>query len=133
MCLVILANIHDSGSLLLLVSDHLARGVSLDSLGRGSVLAFLDAPDLDDPGVDGAGNAVLHLDVELGNDVSLEGSVLLQVLLRRGVHNVPDRETLHRLVLRTQATAVDANYRLDIPAVILVATVISALDWHVVN
>lgn len=130
---MIFANIHDSRSFLFLVSDHLASGVSLDSLGRGSVLAFLDAPDLDDPGVNGTGNAVLHLDVELRNDVSLEGSVLLQVLLRRGVHDVPNCETLHSLVLWTQATAVDANNRFDIPAVVLVTTVISALDWHVVN
>ena len=63
------------------MSDDLASGVSLDSLGRGSALAFFVASDLDDPGVDSAGNAVLHFDVEFWDDIGLEGSVLFKILL----------------------------------------------------
>jgi hypothetical protein len=121
-------------SLLLLgVPEGLASGVSLDSLGRGSALAFDGASDLDDPGVDGAGDAVLHFDVELGDDVGFEGSVLLEVLLGGCVDDVPDGEALDCLVLRTESAAVDTDDGLHKSSVVLVATVVSTLDGHVVN
>jgi len=119
--------------LFLSVPDWFAGGVSLYALGRGSVLACFDSSDLDDPGVDGAGDAVLHFDVEFGDDVGLEGSVFLEVLLGGGVDDVPDSEALHCLVLGTEPAAVGADDRLDIAPVVFVATVVSALDWHVVN
>ena len=115
------------------VPDNFSSGISLDSLGRGSVLSLLDSADLDDPGVDGAGDAVLHFDVEFGDDVGLEGPVLLEVLLGGGVNDVPNREPLHRLVLGAEPAAVDADDWLDVAAVVFVAAVVPALDWHVVN
>ena len=105
----------------------------MDSLGRGSALTFDSAADFDDAGVDGAGDAVLHFDVELGDDVGLEGSVLLEVLLGGGVDDVADGEALDGLVLGAETAAVHANDGLDEPAVVLVPAVVSALDGHVVN
>ena len=60
--------------------DWLSISVSLDSLRRKSVFLFLIGSDLDDSGVNGASNAVLHLDVELGDNVIDEGSVFLKIL-----------------------------------------------------
>jgi hypothetical protein len=129
-----LAIFNHSGSLLLLsVPDGLSGSISVYSLGRGSALALDGAADLDDAGVDGAGDAVLHLDVELWDDVGLEGSVLLEVLLGGGVHDVADGKALHGLVLGAEATAVHADDGLDEAAVVLVAAVVSTLDGHVVN
>lgn len=48
---------------------------------RESALSFDGASDLDDSGVDAAGDAVLHFDVEFGDDVGLECAILLEVLL----------------------------------------------------
>lgn len=68
-------------SFLLLVPHHLASGIPLDALGRQSALALDGASDLDDAGVDAAGDAVLHLDVQLRDDVGFECAVFLEVLL----------------------------------------------------
>ena len=70
-----------SQSLWVVVVDGLAVGISLDTGGGESVLSVLDGPHLDNPGVDGASHTVRHFDVELGDDVVLEGLVLLEILL----------------------------------------------------
>ena len=119
--------------LLFSAPDGLASGVSLDPLGRGSALAFDGTSDLDDPGVDGAGDAVLHFDVELGDNVGLEGSVLLEVILGRGVNDVSDSEALDGFILGAESAAVDTDDGLHESSVVLVSTVVSALDGHVVN
>lgn len=41
-------------SFLLLIPDYLSSGISLNTLGRQSALAFDGAPNLDNSGVDGA-------------------------------------------------------------------------------
>jgi len=56
-------------------------GVSLDSLRRGSVSSVSDGSDLDDSGVNGATDTVLHLEVKLGNDIEFEGSIFLEIFL----------------------------------------------------
>lgn len=83
--------------------------------------------------MDGTANAVLHLDVQLGDDVVHEGSVLLEVLLGGGVDDVSDGEPLHSLVLRTESAAVDADDVLDVTSVVFISAVVSSLDGHVVN
>ncbi len=102
----------------------------MDSLGRGSALTFDSAADFDDAGVDGAGDAVLHFDVELGDDVGLEGSVLLEVLLGGGIDDVPDGEALDGLVLGAESSAVDADDGLNESSVVFVSSVVSTLDRH---
>ena len=124
---------HIVSFLLFSASDRLSSGISLDSLGRSSALAFDSASDLDDSGVDGAWDAVLHLDVELGDDIGLEGSVLLKVFLGWGINDVPDGEALDSLILGAESAAVDTDNGLDESSVVLVATVVSTLDGHVVN
>lgn len=114
------------------VVDGLSVGVSLDAGGGKSVLPVLDGPDLDDPGVDGASDAVGHLDVELGDDVVLEGLVLLEVLLGGSIHDVSDIKSLDGLVLGAQLPAVHTYDRLDVTSVVLVTAVVSSLDGHLV-
>jgi hypothetical protein len=117
---------------ILLGNDGFASSVSLDSGGRVSVLSVFVGSDLDDSGVDTASNAVLHFDIKLGDDIGLEGLVLLKILLGRGVDDVSDVEALDGLVLGAESAAVDADNRLNVASVVLVSTVISPLDWHVV-
>ena len=81
--------------------------------------------------MDGATNAVLHLDVELGDDVGLEGSVFLKVLLGGSIDDVADGEALNSLVLGAETSAVHADDGFNVPAVVFVAAVVSSLDWHV--
>ena len=81
--------------------------------------------------MDAAADAVLHLDVELGDDVGLEGLVLLKILLGGGIDDVPDVEALDGLVLGAEPSAVDADNGFDVPSVLLVPAVVSPLDWHV--
>ena len=52
-------------------------GISLDSLGWGPVSSVGDRSDLDDSGVDGTTDTVLHLEVEFGDDIEFESSIFL--------------------------------------------------------
>jgi hypothetical protein len=114
------------------VGDGFASSVSLDSGGRESVLPLSHGPDLDNSSVDSATDAVLHFDVEFGDDVSFEGLVFFEILLGRGVNDVTDVETFDGLVLGAVPTAVHAHNGLDVASVIFVATVVSSFDGHVV-
>jgi hypothetical protein len=115
------------------VGDGFASSVSLDSGGRESVLPLSHGPDLDNSSVDSATDAVLHFDVEFGDDVSFEGLVFFEILLGGGVNDVTDVETFDGLVLGAVPTAVHAHNGLDVASVIFVATVVSSFDRHVVN
>ena len=128
-----MADVISDRSFLGLAGDGLSGGVSLNSGRRGSGLSVLDGSDLDNSGVDAAADAVLHFDVEFRDDVGLEGLVLLEIFLGRGVDNVSDVEALDGLILGAEFAAVDADDRLDVSSVVFVSAVISSLDGHVVN
>jgi len=83
--------------------------------------------------VNSAANAVLHFDVELGDDVGFEGLVFFEILLGGGVNNVSDVEALDGLVLGAKFSTVDTDDRLDVSSVVFVSAVVSSLDGHVVN
>ena len=53
--------------------------VSLDSLWGSSVSSVNDGSDLDDSGVNGTTDTVLHLEIKLGDDVEFESSIFLQI------------------------------------------------------
>jgi hypothetical protein len=127
------ADVISDRSFLGLAGDGLSGGVSLNSGRRGSGLSVLDGSDLNNSGVDAAADAVLHFDVEFGDDVGLEGLVLLEIFLGRGVDNVSDVEALDGLILGAKFAAVDADDRLDVSSVVFVSAVVSSLDGHVVN
>ena len=104
----------------------------MNSGRRESCLSVLDGPHLHNSGVNSATNAVLHLDVEFGDDVGLKGLVFLEIFLGRSIDNVTNVESLDSLILGAQFTAVDADNRFDITSVVFVSAVISPLDNHVV-
>ena len=102
----------------------------MNSGGWGSILSVSNRSHLDNSGVDAATNAVLHLDVEFGNDVGFEGSVLLEIFLGGCVNNVTDGESLDGLVLRASSSAVDAHNSFDVASIVFVSAVISSLSGH---
>lgn len=112
--------------------DGFSGGVSLDSGGRSSDLSVLDGSDFHNSGVDAAADAVLHFDVEFGNDVGFEGLVFFEILLGGSVDNVTDVEALDGLVLGAQFSAIDADNGFDVASVVFVSAVISPLNRHVV-
>jgi len=112
---------------------YFSTGVSLDSLGRSSVFSVLIGSHFYDSGVDSASNTVLHFNIELGYDVSFEGSVFLKILFRGGINNVSDSKAFDSFVLGTESAAVDADYGFDEPSVVFVSAVVSSLDRHVAN
>jgi len=114
-------------------SDGFSGLISLNSLGRKSVLSLCNWSKLHNSRVNSASNAVLHLDVEFRNDVGFKGSVFFKILLGGSIDNVADGEALDSLILGTESAAVDADNVLDVPSVVFVSTVISTLDGHVVN
>lgn len=115
------------------VGDGFASGVSLDSGGRESVLPLSHGPDLDNSSVDSATDAVLHFDVEFGDDVGFEGLVFFEILLGGSVNDVTDVETFDGFVLGAVPTAVHAHNGLDVASVVFVTTVVSSFDGHVVH
>ena len=114
------------------VGDGFSSSISLDSGRRKSVSPVLIGSYLDDSGVDAAADAVLHFDIEFGDDVSFEGLVFFEILLGGSVDDVPDVESFNGFVLGAQTTAVHAHDWLDIASVVFVTTVVSSLDGHVV-
>ena len=115
------------------VVEDFACSVSLYSLGRSSVLSILVRSHFHNPWMDSASDAVLHLDVEFGDDISLEGSVFLKIFLGWGIDNVTNGETLNSFVLGTVTSAVYTDDTLDKPSVVFISAVISPLYGHVVN
>ena len=96
------------------------------------VLSALPGPVPDNLGVDGAGDTVVQLGVELGEGVSLVDAVVGDVPDGRGLHNVPDDELADSLVLGASLGAVGAPDGLDVAPVVLVAPVVPPLLSHFV-
>jgi len=126
-------NFNDRSFFLLISVDNFASSVSLDSLGRESVLPLSNGSELDNSGVDSTSDTVLHFDVKLRNDVGFEGSIFLKIFLGRGINDVTNGETLDSFIFGTKSSAVDADDVLDVPSVVFVSSVISTFDRHVVN
>ena len=86
----------------------------------------------DDSGVDGARDAVLLLDVDLGEvEVLLIVSVvLLDVSAGRSINHVAHLEALDGLVLSDTPAAVNTSDDVGVALVVLSTTVVSSLRWH---
>ena len=78
-------------------------------------------------------DAILHFDVEFGDDVGFEGSVFLKILFGRGINDISDGETLDGFVLGAEPAAVDADDGFDEASVVFVAAVVPSLYGHVVQ
>lgn len=119
-------------SFFILIPDNLSSSISVNSLRGESILSVLGGSDLDNSGVNSAANTVLHFDIKFGDNVVLESSVFLEILLWRGIDNVSNSEPLYGLILWTSSAAVDTDDGFDVSSVILVPTVVSPFYWHVV-
>jgi len=98
---------------------------------RGTVAATLTRPDTDNLAVDGARDAVLQLEVHLGNRVFLEYGRVRDITNGSRLNHVADGEALDRLVLGCASRAVGAADGLDVAATFLVAAVVLSLLDHV--
>merc|ERR1739841_154970 len=85
-------------SFVLLLVFFLHHGTTL-GLRVGPHFAALDGATTHHLPVDSAPDAVVHLQVHLGEVVRLVYGRLLEITLRRLVHDVADHETGHSLVL----------------------------------
>ena len=105
--------------------------VSLEAIAlTGST--HLDGAETNDAGVDSASNAVVQLDIDLGDvEVLLvKGVVVLDISLGRAVNKVAHLESLDGLVLGAALGAVEAANGVGVTLVGLVPSVISSFDWH---
>merc|ERR1712227_1022709 len=117
-----IAVMHENELRLLAISGHAS------CLGATSGLAGLKGVDL--LAVDGAGDAVLELEVHLGDRVLSEDGSVRDVTDGGGLDHVADGESLDGLVLRSASRAVGATDRLDVAPAVLVAAVGRALLDH---
>jgi len=101
-----------------------------EAFRRLAVPALLTGSDADDVSVDRARDAVVHLGVQLGKDVSVMDARLLDVPDGRLLHDVPHLEPLDGLVLGAALGAVGAADVLDMAAAVLVAAAVAALEGH---
>ncbi|KAI0567143.1 40S ribosomal protein S26 [Gracilaria domingensis] len=78
----------------------------------------------------GAGDAIVELDIELGELIIIDDASVVEIAKRRLVHDVTNGETLDGLVLgRLAATAVAVD-ETGVIAAMTVPAVISALHGH---
>jgi len=84
-------------------------------------------------GVNGAGDAVgdLHEDLGQVEVLLVECIVLLDVTLGGPVDDVTHLETFDSLVLSDTTTAVHATANVGVTLVLLSASVVSSLRWHI--
>lgn len=106
-------------------------GVTLEALALAGT-ADLHRSEADSAGVDAAGNAVLLLDIDLGEvEVFVtKGELLLDISAGGAVHKVAHLEALNGLVLGAALGAVEAADIVRVSLVALVPTVVSSFDWH---
>ena len=111
-------------------SDLLAVLVVSDTRGWGAVAAAHARADTNDLAVDGARNAVLQLEVHLGNGVLGEDRGVRDITNSSRLDHVADGEALDRLVLGCASAAVGAADGIDVAAALLVAAVVLSLLGH---
>lgn len=80
--------------------------------------------------MDGSLDAVIHLQVQLGELVFLVSRSFLDITQRRSVDNVSDDKALDRLILGNGLASGNASHALDVPASLLVSSVIASFDSH---
>ena len=109
------------------VAAQLGR-VSLVSVTLGASTAGLGA-GTHDTRVDGAGDAVILLDVDLGHleDGLIVGGVLLDISARRAIDEIPGLETSNGLVLGHSSSTEDASNSLRDTLVLLSSSVVPSL------
>ena len=98
--------------------------------GRSPVLPGLPGPIPDDLGVDGAGDAVVELGVQLGQGVAGVHRCLRDIPDGGGLHDVPDHELPDGLVLGASLGAVSTTNVLDMAAAVLVTASVPTLLGH---
>ena len=107
-------------------------GVSLEavSLGTGSADSGACA---NDTGVDGAGHAVLLLDIDLGQmEVLLSVCIVVFDVSSGGsVHHVSHLEALNSLIFGNTSSTVKASDDIRVALVMLSSSVVSSLRWHI--
>jgi hypothetical protein len=84
---------------ILLSTSGLLLRARTETLGSLTDTTLLNRADVNDVGVDSAGNAILRLDIQLGDLVSLDGSVILDITLGGSVNQVADKEAGSSFVL----------------------------------
>ena len=107
--------------------------VSLESFSLGTLTSDGRA-DANDTLMDSAGNAVLLLDIDLGQVESLGvlvSEVVADVSLGGSIEHVSHLESLDGLVLWHDSGAVDAADNVRVALVILRSTVVTSLRWHI--
>ena len=115
--------------LLFSLGGSLSLVVSGDS-GENSDLSGFTGSDSDDSSVDSAGDAVLELDVDLGDSEVIESGVFLKISLGRAIDHISDGVSFNGFILGGQTTAVGANDGLNVTSTLLGSSVISSLGWH---
>ena len=109
------------------ISNLFAGELSL----RGSADATVGpGATTDDTLMDSGLNAVVHLEVKLGELVLLVGRGILDITEGRGINDVADDEALDGLVLGAALGAVEAANSVGVTLVALVPSVVSSFDWH---
>ena len=107
-------------------------GVTLEAFSLLS-LAGLGGTDTDNTGVNTAGNAVLLLDVDLGEveELGVKSIVVFDISLGGAVDEVTHLEALDGLVLGAHLGAVEAADNVGVAPVRLVPSVVSSFSWHI--
>lgn len=88
-------------------------------------------PGADGLAMDGAGDAVVELDVELGELVLVDDAGLVEIAQGALVDDVTHGEALDGLVLRRLAAAPVAHDQVRVVAAVAVTPVVAALHSHV--
>eukprot|EP01135_Chromosphaera_perkinsii_P006893 Nk52_evm48s621 gene=Nk52_evmTU48s621 len=95
--------------------------------GRGSDLAINSRTITNNLRVNSARNAVVHLNVQLGQGIGIIDRSFHDITESSLFNNVTDQESLDGLVLRDAASAVGASHGLNVTTPVLVAPIISSL------
>ena len=116
--------------LIIFFLDHLASSISLHPLWRSSISPLHHWSHLDNPGVDPAANAVLHLDIQLRDNILLKSPIFLQIFLWWCINDIPDGESLDGLILGAEPATVHAHDGLNVTPVVFIPSLISSLLRH---